>query len=211
MQEHYVITIAREFGSGGKEIGVKAGELLGIPCYEKEIMTKASEYSGLKEELFENVDERLRGNILAKKLLRVPKEYVVEPVGKTFTSDDNLFHIQAEIIEELYKTESCIIVGKCADSVLIRRWNTISVFIGAPFRDCVHSIMERMKVPEAKAQKLVKETNKYRADYYKYYTRGKDWKDPMNYSLYLNSAKVGRDMCAQIIADYARAKFKDLI
>lgn len=207
MYEHFVITIAREFGSGGKGIGVMVGEKLGIPCYEKEIMTMASEYSGLKEELFENVDEKLRGNLLRKKLLRVPKKYVVEPTGSEFVSDDNLFHIQSDIIEELSKTESCVIVGKCADYVLEDKPNSFSVFIGAVFEDCVKSIETRMDTTKIKAQKLVRDTNRYRAEYYKYYTQGRDWKEPLNYAMYLNSSRIDRKECANLIVQYAKDKF----
>ena len=207
MYEHFVITIAREFGSGGKEIGVMVGETLGIPCYEKEIMTMASEYSGLKEELFENVDEKLRGNLLKKKLLRVPRKYMVEPTGSEFVSDDNLFHIQSDIIEELSKTESCVIIGKCADYVLEDKPNTFSVFIGASFEDCVKSIETRLDTTKLKAQRLVKDTNKYRAEYYKYYTQGREWRDPLNYAMYLNSSRLGREECVNVIVGCAKDKF----
>ena len=208
MNKHFVITIAREFGSGGKEIGVKVGELLGIPCYEKEIITKASEYSGLNEELFEQVDEKLRGNVWGKKLLNVPARYVITPEKKAFVSDDNLFHFQRKIIEKLARTQSCVIIGKCADFIL---WNDpfmFNVFIGAPFCDCVRSISERLHVSEEKAAKMVRTTNQYRADYYRYYTGGRDWKDPLNYFMYLNSSQIGRQQCAELIATYTRNKFR---
>ena len=115
---NFVITIARGFGSGGKEIATKLGERLGIPCYERQILTLASDKSGIDESLFVDSDEKLRSNKVAKLLHKIPFSNVLEPHEKAFVSDTNLFNIQAEIIRELARTESCIIVGKCADFVL---------------------------------------------------------------------------------------------
>ena len=114
---NFVITIARGFGSGGKEIATKLGERLGIPCYERQILTLASDKSGIDESLFVDSDEKLRSNKVAKLLHKIPFSNVLEPHEKAFVSDTNLFNIQAEIIRELARTESCIIVGKCADFV----------------------------------------------------------------------------------------------
>ena len=112
---NYVITIARGFGSGGKDIATRLGKELGIPCYERQILTMASEQSGIDESLFVEVDEKLRGSYLTKMLTKFPYSQVVEAHEKEFISDINLFNIQAQIIKELAKTESCIIIGKCAD------------------------------------------------------------------------------------------------
>ena len=96
-----MITIARGFGSGGKEIGTKLAGQLGIPCYEKQILKMASDYTGISEQLFAEVDEKLRGHSLMKRLLTTPSDYVVEPSDKKFTSDQNLYNIQARIIREM--------------------------------------------------------------------------------------------------------------
>ncbi|MCI6715489.1 MAG: cytidylate kinase-like family protein, partial [Lachnospiraceae bacterium] len=195
---NYVITIARGFGSGGKAIGTKLAEELGIPCYERQLIDMASEYSGINKQLFAEVDEKLRGNYVMKHLMKIPYTYVVEPSDKEFTSDVNLFNIQSEIIRELAKTESFVVIGKCADYILKDQPNVISVYVEAPEKDCIETVMDRMQVSESRAKELVHKTDKYRSDYYKYYTRGKNWKDPVNYDLTLNSSKVGWDNCVAL-------------
>lgn len=207
--KNYVITIARGFGSGGKEIGLKLAEALGIPCYDREILTMASEKSGIDESLFVETDERLRGRYVANFLRRMPTSQVVESHEKAFISDNNVFNIQAEIIKSLAKTQSCIIIGKCADDILRKYPNVISVYIGAPKVSCIESIMKKMNVTRERAEQLVKRTDRYRANYYNYYTRGKKWTDPMNYHLTLNSDKVGRKQCVEIIKAYVAIKLSE--
>lgn len=204
--ENYVIAIARGFGSGGKAIGTKLAEKLGIPCYEKQLLDMASEYSGINKRLFAEVDEKLRGSYAMKHLMKIPYTYVVEPSDKEFTSDINLFNIQSEIIKELAATESFVVLGKCADYILRDMPNVISIFVEAPEQDCIKTVMDRMQVSESRAKELVHKTDKYRADYYKYYTRGRDWKNPVNYDLTLNSSKVGWDNCVTLIEEYLKIR-----
>lgn len=206
--KNYVITIARGFGSGGKEIATKLAGQLQIPCYERQILTMASEMSGIDESEFVSVDERLHGSYLTNRLKSVPNSTIVEPTEKDFVSDINLYNIQAEIIRNLAKTESCIIVGKCADYVLRQYSNIISVYIEAPRHACVASIRNKMNVSEERAHQLIKRTDRYRSNYYKYYTGGKDWTNPINYHLVLNSDRIGREDCVKLIKEYINIKFK---
>ena len=197
--QNYIITIARGFGSGGKYIGQKLGERMGIPCYEREILTMASEKSGINESLFVKTDEKLRGSKLRNALRAMPQERTIYPQDKEFVSDNNLFAIQSDIIRALANSESCVIVGKCADYVLRDCRNVLSVYVDAPRDYCVHSIMQKMNVSEKEANKLIEKTDRYRADYYKYYTKGGDWVNPTNYDLFLNSARLGRNTCVDIL------------
>ena len=207
--KRFVVTIARGFGSGGKYIGEKLGERLGIPCYEKEILTMASEKSGISMEIFAQSDEKLKRSLLVKELTEIPRSKVLSPQDKAFTSDNNLFAIQTEIIQTLADTQSCIIVGKCADYILRNSNNVLSVYIDAPRRAFLNSIMSKMSVSEKEANKLIEKTDKYRADYYKYYTGGRDWLNPTNYHLFLNSDKFGRDACVDILESIIEYKFAD--
>lgn len=207
--ENYVITIARGFGSGGKEIATMLSEELGIPCYDRQLLTMASENSGIDESLFVESDERIKGGYLTNLLRKVPYSNVVEAHEKEFTSDVNLFNIQAEIIRQLAKTESCIIIGKCADYILKDRSNVISVYIEAPRYACLGSIMGKMHVTKDRAEQLIKKTDKYRANYYKYYTGGRDWTNPTNYDMTLNSDRIGRKRCVKVIKDYVRTKLSE--
>ena len=166
----YVITIARGFGSGGKDIGMRLSRELGIPCYDRQILTMASDHSGIDESIFVENDEKLRGKYIANFLRKVPVTGVLEPSDRAFVSDVNVFNLQAEIIRTLASTESCIIIGKCADDILRNRKNVISVYVEAPRNACVKSITEKMKVSPERAAKLIVSTDKYRANYYSYYT-----------------------------------------
>lgn len=204
-----VITIARGFGSGGKEIGTKLANELGIPCYDRQILDMASDYSGINVQLFAETDEKLRGLHIKKYLSGIHTDQPVAPSDKAFTSDENLFKIQSELIREMAKTESFVIIGKCADYVLKDMDNVISVYIEAPRKECVESIMNKMKVSEDEANRLITKTDKYRSDYYKYYTNGNYWTNPVNYDLTLNSARVGRDNCVAVIRNYMEMKFGD--
>ena len=205
--KNFVVTIARGFGSGGKEIGTKLADRFGIPCYERQILKLASDASGLNESLFAQIDERIRGNVLAKKLTGISFHRVAEPQDKHFESDRNLYNIQAEIIRRLADTTSCVILGKAADYVLKDYDNVVSFYIEAPRAACVKSIMSKMKVSESEAHKLIRKTDKYRADYYRYYTGGNYWTNPVNYHMTLNSDKIGRDQCVDVMESYIRYKF----
>jgi len=203
---NYVITIARGFGSGGKEIAEELSKELGIPCYERQILQMASEQSGIAEGIFAEIDEKLKGHKFTAMLKALPNQYVVEPTSRKFTSDVNLFNIQANIIRSLAESESCIIVGKCANFLLQNYNNVVSIYIEAPREACVKSLMSKMGVKEETAHKMITKTDKYRYDYYKFYTGGKDWRDPTAYDMTLNSDRIGRDKCVKIICDYLKIK-----
>lgn len=205
--EHFVITVARGFGTGGKEIAAKLAGRLGIPCYERQILRLASEASGLSESLFGRVDETLTGMTLIKKLRGIAFHDVAEPQDKRFESDDNLYNLQAQIIRNLAETASCVIVGKCADFVLRGHPRVASFYIEAPRKDCVESITAKLGVTEKEAHRLIGTTDKYRADYYRYYTNGNYWTNPVNYDMTLNSARVGREACVDVMEHYVKYKF----
>lgn len=206
---NYVITIARGFGSGGKQIASQLADRLGIHCYERQILTFASELSGIDEERFVKVDEKKR--MLFSRLRKQPLNLETEPTKREFKGNDKLFMIEAEVIRKLADTESCIIVGKCADFLLKDRDNVVSVYIEAPRAECVKSITNKLHVSEKRAHELISQTDRYRANYYEYYTGGNYWTNPVNYDLTLNSARVGREKCVDVIYDYLKIKFGDKI
>lgn len=205
--ENFVITIARGFGSGGKQIGLALSKQLGIPCYESQILSMASNYSGINKDLFFQVDEKLRGYHLIKRLMKsANKDDIVEPTDKSFISDVNLYNIQAKIIKELAKQQSCIIIGKCANHLLRDYDNTVSVYIEAPRAFCVKNVIERLGVTEEEAHRMIYQTDRYRADYYKYYTGGETWTNPVLYDMTLNSDRMGMDKCTELIIQYLKIK-----
>lgn len=205
--DNFVITIARGFGSGGKQIGLALSKQLGIPCYESQILSMASNYSGINKDLFFQVDEKLRGYHLIKRLMKsANKDDIVEPTDKSFISDVNLYNIQAKIIKELAKQQSCIIIGKCSNHLLRDYENTVSVYIEAPRAFCVKNVIERLGVTEEEAHRMIYQTDRYRADYYKYYTGGETWTNPVLYDMTLNSDRMGMDKCTELIIQYLKIK-----
>ena len=207
---NYVITIARGCGSGGKDIGTGLSKELGIPCYDRQLLTMASDRSGIDESVFVETNEKLRGKYVANFLRKMPLSTVLEPREKEFVSDVNVFNIQAELIRSLAKSENCIIIGKCADDILRDYPNVISIYVEAPRSACVKSIMEKMHVSEKRANQLITSTDKYRAKYYNYYTSGKDWTNPTNYDLVLNTNRVSRANCVKLVKDYIGIKFGEI-
>ena len=207
--DNIVITIARGFGSGGKRIGSKVAEDLGIHCYENRILTLASQMSGIDESVLAEVNEKMRGKSLFQSLIKGLPHLKSPKAEGEFVSDEHIFELQKEIIENLADTESCVIVGKCADWILKDRSNVISVYIEAPREYCRKTIMERMQVNEAVADRSITQTDKYRAEYYKYYTGGNYWTNPINYDITINSARVGFDNSVKMIEDLIKIKYPD--
>ncbi|ETP73478.1 cytidylate kinase [Lachnospiraceae bacterium JC7] len=205
--KNYVITIARGFGTGGRQIAGMLADELGIHSYEHRIMTLAANLAGRDECDFEKLDERLDGSYLQNELRRLEKRLLPNPEMRHFKSNDRLYEFEAEIIRRLADTESCIIVGKAADYVLRDRDNVLSVYIEAPRRFTRKMVMKRMNVDGNKADQIITATDKYRADYYKYYTHGNYWTNPVNYDITLNSERFGLEKCVQVIKETMKIKF----
>ena len=194
--ENFIVTFARGFGTGGKEIASMLAKDLGIHCYENRILTLASQMSGLDE-------KRIRNNGGFTGFLKgLPRSRQYIARNEKFVSDDRLFEYQSQIIRNLADQESCVIVGKCADYVLKGRKNVVSIYIEAPRAFCLERTMQRMKVSSDVAAATIENTDKYRADYYKYYTKGNYWTNPVNYDMTLNSEKVGIAGCVKMIEEY---------
>ena len=176
---------------------------LGIHCYENRILTLASQLSGLDENVFQEVNEKLREEGGFTSFLRgLPRAKGYISRNEKFKSDDRLFEYQSQIINELADKESCVIVGKCADYVLKNRPNVVSIYIEAPRAFCVERTIANMGVTPEVANATIERTDKFRADYYKYYTHGNYWTNPVNYDLTLNSERVGVENCVKTIEQY---------
>ena len=201
--ENFVITFARGFGTGGKEIASKLAKDLGIHCYENRILTLESQLSGLDENVFRQVNEKVvTKNGFGSFLKGLPRAKTYIARNEKFVSDDKLFEYQSTITRNLAESESCVIVGKCADYVLRDKQNVVSIYIEAPRDFCVQRTIEHMGVTKEVANATIAQTDKFRADYYKYYTQGNYWTNPVNYDMTLNSARVGIDDCVRVIEDY---------
>lgn len=205
MSKNVIITIGRQFGSGGKTIGQMLADSMGINCYEREIIRMASDDSGISEALFAHSDERIRTNTFFK-FKNLYKGELISPESAGFTSDVNLFNYQAKIIKQLAENESCVIIGRCANYILRDFPNVVSVFVHADKDFCHKMAMERVSVPEKELDKYIEKIDNYRGEYYKTYT-GQDWYDLRNYDLSLNSGKLGFEKCVEEIKSYIDVRF----
>ena len=199
--EHTVITIARSFGSGGRTLGKKLAEELGIHCYDRELIRMASDESGINEALFGKADEKLQKMPLFRIAKKNYNGEVLTPDSDEFVSNDNLFNYQAKIIREVAQEESCVIIGRCADYILRDQHYVKSLFFYAPKKDCIARVKEQNGGTEKEIEKKIERTDKYRADYYKYYT-GRDWNDVRNYDFCLDTSSLSYDKLIRVVKAY---------
>ncbi len=207
MANNIVVTIARQYGSGGKTIGEMYAKELGIPCYGENLLKMASEESGISERLFNQFDEKLKTNPLFRMTNDIYDGKVLPPGHKDFVSAKNLFNYQAEIMKRVAQTEDCVIVGRAADFVLKDMPNVVSVFVHASPEFNLARAMEYNSMTKAEMERFIATTDKYRADFYKYYT-GREWSDARNYDLCLNSGKLGFQKCVEEIKAYIKVRFE---
>ncbi|MGL4791490.1 MAG: AAA family ATPase [Anaerotignaceae bacterium] len=193
-----IITIGREYGSGGKEIGEKLAKMLDIPFYDKELLTAAAKKSGICEEFFETHDEKPTNSFLYSLV-------VGNYASGTTPMNHKLFLAQFEAIKEIAAQGSCIILGRCSDYALEDSTNSINVFITADMESRIKRAIEYYDLDPAKAEDIIIKTDKQRASYYNFYS-GKKWSQVNSYDLCINSAKLGIDNSVKLIADYVRLR-----
>jgi len=190
MAKRCIVTIGREYGSGGREIGEKLAEKLGIAFYDRQFLEMASLETGHSEDTLSEEDEIARKNYYPY---------------RTENLSEELFRIQSRIMIEKAKSESCVIVGRCSDIVLKDFANVTHIFIYAHEDDRVRRVMERNNLDEVKARKLMKKTEKIRRSYYQYFTDC-DWGDRENKDLLINSSVTGIDKSVEVIIAYLKIR-----
>lgn len=189
MSKRVVVTIGREFGSEGHEIGKELADRLGINLYDKDLLAIAAKRSGVAVEHLANVDESISTRFL-------------EPYLRFSLANDNLndklFAEESQIIRDIASRESCIIVGRCADFILRDEENCIHAFVYAPYEKRVEIIRKKHGITEEAAKKLVKKMDQVRNGYYTFYA-GKDWNRKEGKDLLLNRARFGIKGCVDIL------------
>ena len=193
-----IITIGRQFGSGGKDVADALGRRLGIPVYDNELITKAAQESGFSAELFVQSDEK-------KRFFSLTSIFSSNFGGDSdnYMSDKNLFNIQCSTIRNIAEQGSAVIVGRCSDYVLRDSGCTLDVFLTSSEDARVARIMEREGLSKEKATALMEKKDKGRADYYNYYTFG-NWGVASNYDLCIDSSILGTEGTAEYIIDFAK-------
>lgn len=189
------ITIGRQYGSGGRIIGKEVAEKLGIPLYDSELITLASQKSGISAEYIEALDEKGTASFFHS-LVSSPMGMVV-PNYYNLSTNDQIFFLQSDIIKELAKKGNCVFVGRCADYILEGK-DTLNVFIHAPVKYRTAEIARRYNVPNDQALSMLQKTDRKRKVYYNHYT-SKKWGEVDSYNLSMDSSKISHERIIDII------------
>lgn len=203
--KNYTITISREYGSGGRLIGKKLALCLGIPCYDRSIIQKTSQRSGLSPDFIEQAEERARSrfhmNVTPVNISTSPIPATTHQGYSGVPVNHQAFFAQADVIRELADTESCIIVGRCSDYVLGTRPNCLKIFIRAAMPDRIRRCVDEYDISPDEVEDEIRLIDKGRRNYYHYYT-GREWGDMRRHDLCINSSITGIDGAVQLISDF---------
>lgn len=209
MAKKLIITIARQYGSGGREIGERVAEILDIPMYDKELIKDAAAKGSLNEEVLRTTDESAANSLLYTLAMGSNVLGATMQFGYKMPLNDKLFILQSEVIREYAAAGSCVIIGRCADYVLRDEENVLKIFIYSDIETREKRIRERY--PDIKSSQVldvINKTDKRRASYYNFYT-GNKWGKYDNYDLAINAATFGVEKTAELIADFAKNLIKE--
>lgn len=198
-----IITIGRQFGSGGKEIGIRVAKELGIPFYDKEILQETAKKSGLCEKILENFDERPKS--LLYSIAMDSYMFALPGTGAGDSLEQQVYLATFNTIRQIAKQGPCVIIGRCADYALADDPNHLSIFIHAPLEDRIRRVAERQNLPPEKARALIGKTDKRRASYYEYYSSQR-WGAVDSYDFCLNSSYLGLGGTVELIQTIAAHK-----
>ena len=192
-----IITIARSYGSGGRKLGQRLAEKMQIEYYDRNLIYLASDKSGVDARFFSEHDESVKQSFF-EKLGRI-----VPPASRRFSSQDNVFRFQQRMIRDLANKSDCVIIGRCASYALRDSGHkVIRVFVWAPHNDCVRTVMNKFSISEEEADKTIRDINKHRSEYYKFYT-GRDWESAKNYDLIINTSEYTEESATDLIKSFA--------
>ena len=193
MGNNYIITIGREYGSGGFEIGKKLAEKLGIPFYDKNLIDEVAKKSGFDIETLRKGDEKSVSSWF-------------NPVYQDGTLNDRIFKAQSDVILEIAENGPCVIIGRCADYILKDHKNVINIFVQAPFEDRIKRICNKYLIEvEDEAKREILKTDKQRRSYYEFYTDF-TWGGRKNNDLIINSSVLGIDGTVELIKTFVENK-----
>lgn len=206
MEKKIIITIGRQFGSGGRTVGKKLAEKLGIAYYDKELINLASKESGICGEFFEKADEKTSGSLLKALAMGFSMNNAIFQ-SNDYLSNESLFQIQSDVIRKVAAEQSCILVGRCADYILREDRDCISVFISASPEDRIKRVMGYNNISEKEAEDCIHKADKSRASYYNYYT-DKNWGSAESYDLCINSSLYGLEQTTDFIQAFVELSRK---
>ncbi|MGN8801024.1 AAA family ATPase [Candidatus Merdisoma sp. HCP28S3_D10] len=200
--DKFVIAITRTCGSGATSIGKILAKNLGVELYDRNILRLASDDSGISEELFARADEDQKQSLLFRASQKVYTGGLIPPEKEDFTSNNNLFNYQAKVLRELADESNYVVIGRAADYVLRDKPGLVRVYIYASREKCIEKEMNRQKIDWKAADRFITKTDKYRRDYYRYFT-GQEWESMQNYDLCINTTQMSFEQAAKAIQDFA--------
>ena len=196
-----IITIGRQYGSGGREIGQKLAERYGVPFYDNELITRAAKESGFAEETFARAEDKATNSLLYSLAMGI-NVYGNQDFGFSGLSlDDRIFLAQSDVIRKVADEGPCVIVGRCADYVLKDRQNVFNIFIRASLDFRLKRVVQQYGENEKKAGEIIIKNDKSRANYYNYHV-GEKWTNLTNYDLVIRSDLSGIDNAVSCICAY---------
>ncbi|MDR3086185.1 MAG: cytidylate kinase-like family protein [Christensenellaceae bacterium] len=200
-----IITIGRQFGSGGRAIGKRLSEILGIPFYDKELIELAAEAGGMSAEVFSSVDEKAAsGLVYSSASLMMGGEMRFSPQVE-LPLNDKLFILSSKVISSIAAKGPCVLIGRCADYVLRENKLLFSAFIHAPLGSRLERVTRLYSLSPDAAEKRINREDKQRSQYYVYFT-GRTWASIENYQLALDSSLLGEEGTAQLLAHIAKER-----
>ena len=202
-----IVTIGRQYGSGGKEIGRRLAEVLGVPFYDEELAEAVAESANVHPDVVKSADEKATNSFLYSLVAGGGLRGVNDAIQYEMPINDKVFINQSKYIKEVAKNSGCVIVGRCADYVLDGNPNLFRVFLFSDMESKKKRIMELYSMTEKQAKDAIVKTEKTRRTYYNYYT-DRTWGDMASYDLCLNVGKIGIDETIEIIKDYIMKKEK---
>ena len=196
-----IITISRQYGSGGREIGEKLAKELDVPFYDNEIITRAAKESGFAEAAFQRAEQKATNSLLYSIAMGL-NSYGNQEFGFSALSiDDQIYLAQSEVVHKMADEGPCVIVGRCADYLLREKKNVVNVFIWAKLESRVKRAIEVYEMPAQKAAEQILKIEKRRANYYNYHANEK-WGRADNYNLCIQSDFIGIDATVELLKDY---------
>ena len=198
-----VITVGRQYGSGGREIGTMLAERLSIAYYDDLLLKKAAQESGLCEELFHSFDERPKSFLYSIAL--DPYSFSMNHITPKGSIEQQVYLATYDTIKKLAEEGSCVLIGRCADYALKDRDDVVNIFITAPLESRIERVARRNNISPEEAKERIRKTDKSRASYYNYYS-SKEWGDAKSYDLCINSSLLGVEGTVDLLESLVRQK-----
>lgn len=201
MSDKFVVAVSRQYGSGGHEIGRKLAKKLNVKFYDKELLSKIAQESGMSRNVVEFYDEMPTKSLLFSLAMDAyPMSFAEVPLNQ------KVYQAQVDTIRKIAEEESCVIIGRCADSILSEHKNLVSVFVHADMNTKIKRVVERDELSKEKARERILKTDKKRASFYNFYSIDKKWGEANSHDLTVDSGRLGIDETVVLLYNYIKLR-----